>query len=77
MDNSLNAKCNYGHYPMPSECYVEYTSPQECTSGFSPMPSYCNVVQLPSPVQTAPEPATWAVFGVGLVVMAIMLRWRV
>lgn len=76
-DMQLNAKCNFGRYPMPPGCYVEYAAPQECNTGFSPMPSYCNVVQLPPPVQTVPEPATLSMFGVGLVVMAIMLRRRV
>ncbi len=76
IDHTFNKACNYGNPPMPPACYVEYITPGLC-DGFSPAPAYCTqIVELPPPVHAVPEPMTWALFGVGLVLMMMFRRGR-
>ena len=74
MDHTFNKACNYGNPPMPPACYIEYITPEIC-DGFSPTPAYCTqIVELPP--HGVPEPMTYALFVLGLILMMMFRRGR-
>jgi len=69
-DVNLDGTKDYGLTPMPNVIYVD-----PCNGGFSPQLPGC-VGEPPPVTHTVPEPASYMVFGLGLIILMFIRRIR-